>query len=221
MSKFTERLKLLRDENGKTQVKIAKELGMTPQMFSYYVNGREPNYDTLCKMADYFHVTTDFLIGYSDLKKQENTDVAKETGLSERAIETLKKIKNAPENEVINFLLESESFLWLMELFSLQRNLFFDRYDPKKPFIRLKKNPSRYGNQYTEQFYDERQAANAFEKQQIIVRLSQDFNERFHDELLKRMDDEKAESQTPELEEKSRQRVSKLIEEVKKKRQKD
>lgn len=219
---FHERLAGLRKGTGLNQKQFAEKLNMLSSKYNKWENGtNKPDFDSICLLARTFHVSTDYLLGYSECKTPENESIAKETGLSERAIETLKKIKDAPENEVINFLLESESFLWLMELFSLQRDLFFDRYDPEKPFVRLEKNPSRYDNPYTEQFNDERQAANAFAKQQIIVRLSQDFNARFQDELLKRMDDEKAEAQTPEFQEKSRQNVLKLIEEVKKKRQKD
>lgn len=68
MANFTERLRQLRDESGKTQSQIAKELGLTPQAFSYFVNGREPNYDTLISIANYFGVTTDYLIGKTDIR---------------------------------------------------------------------------------------------------------------------------------------------------------
>jgi transcriptional regulator with XRE-family HTH domain len=73
MLKFTERFQVLRKESNKTQAAIAEELGMTPQTLSYYANGREPNYDTLSKIADYFGVSTDYLLGRSEFKscKQE------------------------------------------------------------------------------------------------------------------------------------------------------
>lgn len=72
MSRFHERLKALRDESGKTQAVIAEDLEMTPQSFSYYLNGREPNYDTLIKIANYFNVTTDYLLGIDDNKNKES-----------------------------------------------------------------------------------------------------------------------------------------------------
>ncbi len=68
MSKFSERFQILKKESGKTQAAIAEELEMTPQTLSYYANGREPNYDTLCQIADYFHVSTDYLIGRSEIR---------------------------------------------------------------------------------------------------------------------------------------------------------
>lgn len=86
MSKFSERLRQLRDESGKTQSQIAKDLGLTPQAFSYFVNGREPSFDNLCRIADYFGVTGDYLIGHdvdnggaeakrlAEMQKQETLD---------------------------------------------------------------------------------------------------------------------------------------------------
>lgn len=71
MSVFSDRLKELRDSSGKTQAQIAESIGVTPQAFSYYINGREPNYDTLVKIADYFNVSIDYLLGKSQFKNAE------------------------------------------------------------------------------------------------------------------------------------------------------
>lgn len=71
MSIFSDRLKELRDAAGKTQAQIAESIGVTPQAFSYYINGREPNYDTLTKIANYFNVSIDYLLGKSQFKTPE------------------------------------------------------------------------------------------------------------------------------------------------------
>lgn len=71
MSTFSDRLKELRDSSGKTQAQIAEDIGITPQAFSYYVNGREPNYDTLIKISNYFRVSVDYLLGKSQFKNAE------------------------------------------------------------------------------------------------------------------------------------------------------
>ena len=43
---------------------IAKELNISPQTFNNYVNGKtNPDITTLIKLADYFHVTLDELVG--------------------------------------------------------------------------------------------------------------------------------------------------------------
>lgn len=89
MSKFTDRLKLLKKISGKTQNEIAKELGITPQAMSYYMNGREPNFDTLIKLAQYFDVTTDYLIGLDDNPKPEPENFAHSDILTHSAVKTL------------------------------------------------------------------------------------------------------------------------------------
>lgn len=66
MSIFQERLRHLKESSGATQAKIASDLGITPQALSYYMNGREPSYDVLVDIADYFDVSIDYLLGKSD-----------------------------------------------------------------------------------------------------------------------------------------------------------
>lgn len=68
MPTFQDRLRLLKEECGDTQAKIASDIGITPQAFSYYMNGREPSYDVLIQIARYFHVSTDYLLGRSNIK---------------------------------------------------------------------------------------------------------------------------------------------------------
>lgn len=59
------RLKKLRKANGLTQHQLANELGMIKQTYSNYENEkREPNIATLIKVADYFDVSVDYLIGH-------------------------------------------------------------------------------------------------------------------------------------------------------------
>ena len=60
---FHDRLKTLVRENKNAQYKIAEELGITPQSFSYFLQGREPSYDVLKKIAKYFNVSADYLLG--------------------------------------------------------------------------------------------------------------------------------------------------------------
>lgn len=60
----------LKELRGKmTQEQIAKKLGLNRQTYRNYENGdRQPDFDTLTKMADYFGVTIDYLLG-RDIKK--------------------------------------------------------------------------------------------------------------------------------------------------------
>lgn len=64
-----DRLKQLRMEKGKTQKEMAKELGTTDVSIGRYELGtREPKTDILNALADYFDVTTDYLLGRTDEK---------------------------------------------------------------------------------------------------------------------------------------------------------
>jgi transcriptional regulator with XRE-family HTH domain len=72
------RIKELRTERGITQADLAKILKISDRAVGYYENGdREPDYSTLLKIADYFDVSIDYLLGASDIKKpneSKNTD---------------------------------------------------------------------------------------------------------------------------------------------------
>lgn len=63
---FDERLKRLRGIKKKNQQEVADELGISRSTYSGYESGqREPDFDTLRRIADYFEVTTDYLLGVS------------------------------------------------------------------------------------------------------------------------------------------------------------
>lgn len=68
-------LKSLRKDNGYTQSDLAKKLHLTPKAISFYENNqREPDIDTLNKIADIFNVSIDYLNGRksTNLKKGED-----------------------------------------------------------------------------------------------------------------------------------------------------
>ena len=64
------RIKQLREKRGLIQERLAAELGITQQMLSKYE--RDVTFikvDVLKKIAEYFNVTTDYLLGVSDVKR--------------------------------------------------------------------------------------------------------------------------------------------------------
>lgn len=64
-----ERLKGLVREKGLEQRQAAEQLKIKIPTFNGYVsNNREPSIVRLIQMAEYFNVTIDYLIGYSDIK---------------------------------------------------------------------------------------------------------------------------------------------------------
>ena len=68
MSKFNERFRILKDESKLSSKELSKQLNIAPSTLSYYLKDREPNYDILVQIADYFDVTTDWLIGRTDTR---------------------------------------------------------------------------------------------------------------------------------------------------------
>ena len=65
------RIKQLREEHGKSQTDLAKYLGITPQAVSGYENGRRnPPTDICQRIADFFFVSTDYVLGRSDNQGQ-------------------------------------------------------------------------------------------------------------------------------------------------------
>ena len=65
-------------ESGLPQKKVANDLGISVQALSNYVNEkREPNIATLIRLAEYFGVSVDYLVG---------RDVKKETPKTEKTV---------------------------------------------------------------------------------------------------------------------------------------
>lgn len=61
------RIKELRKEKQITQAELAKALNISPSTIGMYEQGRrEPDYKTLERIADFFRVSTDFLLGRKD-----------------------------------------------------------------------------------------------------------------------------------------------------------
>ncbi|HBA97783.1 MAG TPA: XRE family transcriptional regulator [Lachnospiraceae bacterium] len=64
------RIKLLREKRGLIQEILAAEIGITQQMLSKYEKDITIiKVDVLKKLAEYFNVTTDYLLGISDMKR--------------------------------------------------------------------------------------------------------------------------------------------------------
>lgn len=64
---FHERLKYLRKNNNITQKTISNYLGIHINSYQKYEQGtREPNFDTLLNIADYFNVSIDYLFARTD-----------------------------------------------------------------------------------------------------------------------------------------------------------
>ena len=91
---FAKRLKELRKNRSMTQRDLANALGVSMGSIGFYENQeRTPDIDFLNSVADFFDVSTEYLLGRTDIKSQD-IDVrtmSEKLGLSE---EVLIKIKH-------------------------------------------------------------------------------------------------------------------------------
>lgn len=63
MTTFGQRIASLRKKRGLTQFELAKLLNISKSALGMYeTDKREPNFETLIQIADYFEVTLDYLI---------------------------------------------------------------------------------------------------------------------------------------------------------------
>ena len=70
------RIEELRKKMGLSQEDLAKKLNMTQQRISSYEKGkREPDLETLKLFADFFHVSTDYLIGKTEFPNHEKINI--------------------------------------------------------------------------------------------------------------------------------------------------
>ena len=83
------RIKELRTEKRIKQVDLAKQLGIAQNTLSYWERGEsQPDNKMLEKIAEFFGVSIDYLLGRSDIRCSEDID-----GLPPEAIEHLERYK--------------------------------------------------------------------------------------------------------------------------------
>lgn len=84
---LSEQIKKLRTAHNISQVELAEHLCVTKQSVSNWENDNiQPSIDMLIRLADYFKVSTDYMLGIEDKKR---IDVS---GLTEKQIAHLKFI---------------------------------------------------------------------------------------------------------------------------------
>lgn len=102
------RIKQLREKRGLIQEILAVELGITQQMLSKYERDVTLiKVDILKKIAAYFNVTTDYLLGVSDVKRDLNGQMKMNEVLDEYydLVEVYKELD--PCNRIISSAIDS------------------------------------------------------------------------------------------------------------------
>lgn len=93
MGGFGQRLRELRNLRGISQNELSKHIGVSKSSVNMYERGeREPSFETLEAVADYFNVNIDYLLGRESLTIEEVTKVFDPTRLSDSARLILSKI---------------------------------------------------------------------------------------------------------------------------------
>lgn len=88
-----DRLKRLRNQRGLSQEELSKRLHLSRGTYAHYeINKRQPDYVTLQKIADFYGVTTDHLLGRDEEKYFLNREAAKklQNFIEEKAIDYTK-----------------------------------------------------------------------------------------------------------------------------------
>ncbi len=96
---FSERIKSLRKIKKKNQEDIADLLGITRQAYGYYEKGsRQPDFESLKKLANYFEVSIDFLL--TGNKSSSSPDEMWKEFLNPKTQIFFKDLKDAPEEKI-------------------------------------------------------------------------------------------------------------------------
>lgn len=86
------RIKQLRQEAHLSLRDLSSKLNIAYSSLGKYERGeQQPSIETLIKIANYFEVTVDYLLGVTSCKDPSNINIEKSLGLSENAINLLKK----------------------------------------------------------------------------------------------------------------------------------
>lgn len=109
---FTRRFRELQGERSNTE--FADFLGLSRQTVGFYCNGdRLPDVITLLQIAEKCSVSTDYLLGQSDVRTQvpEIQSICKYTGLTESAVEWIHSIStDKAKSHSVSAFIEHEGF---------------------------------------------------------------------------------------------------------------
>ena len=87
MTVFGERMRILRQNLGISQQQVDDKLNISRNLLSNYERGiRQPDYQMLVRLADFYEVSLDYLLGRSDTYKTQNVCTDRETEIINRVL---------------------------------------------------------------------------------------------------------------------------------------
>jgi len=139
---FPTRLRELIKEKS-SQGELATAIGVTRQTISLYTYGQTiPDIEKFEKIANYFKVSSDYLLGMSDAKDSDNDGAIKELHLSEKAVQA---IKESDEEclETLSLLLEDKRIFDVLSRYfhsPLSQQVVYMNQDGKLEIVDLSDN---------------------------------------------------------------------------------
>ncbi|MBQ8176875.1 MAG: helix-turn-helix transcriptional regulator [Oscillospiraceae bacterium] len=205
---FGERLAALRNKKGLTQSELADNIKIQRVTIAKYETGqRAPSIDHLINFAEYFQVSTDYLLGLTETATTDTNVqmVCASTGLSENAVKSLidlktdtedgkrtkiyNNLKTNPELQnrmaIVNDFLSSPYFHTLIDnLFKIKisNECFTTKMNSfEKNTIDLEKLFSDYGNRNVYRAYSAIITAfeNTFEYEKFVTELYNEINDQW------------------------------------------
>ena len=98
---FYEKVKLLMDENNVNAKTLTRDLHISKNSVTYWKkNGNIPKGEIINLLADYFNCSVDYLLGKTDIKKEQATD--EQQPVSDTMKRIIENVHNlSPENQEI------------------------------------------------------------------------------------------------------------------------
>lgn len=117
---FVKRLISLLEENNITQLQLAKEIGVSNVTISRYLSGeRRPQIDVAIKMANFFDVSLDYLMGISSIRKftdgkllDENLLKLQESIKSSGLVKDFSSLSNNQLNLIQKLIIANKDFIF-------------------------------------------------------------------------------------------------------------
>lgn len=111
MEVFSSRIKELRTSRKLSQTQVCDGADISrPALVDYEQGRRQPSIEVLVKIARFFEVSPDYLLGFTDAQANENRTAVDDFGLEEDIIPIIRDIMPAKSKAVLFALIRNNSF---------------------------------------------------------------------------------------------------------------
>lgn len=101
---FWDRFYSLCIDNGTKPNPVCKELGFSSATATHWKSGQRPGADALNKIAHYFDVSVDYLLGKTDIKKGAALSEQPLTPMQEKALNMILSLPDSALEDLMRFL---------------------------------------------------------------------------------------------------------------------